>query len=169
MLQQIYNSNFITGLFAIFPDIGLNKLKFKSSKHLLVLFFPFCFVYFKYKHIIFHYLFILKEKYWADTYNQKKFFCNIAQQMGFDYKDAEYWYSIPIEKIEHLPVCLLFIYLSLLYLFLFSNKHKGVSSILYYHKGLANALLSLFPDIGLQKHRFSFSFSCMLRKEKRRE
>eukprot|EP00026_Physarum_polycephalum_P000178 Phypoly_transcript_00178.p1 GENE.Phypoly_transcript_00178~~Phypoly_transcript_00178.p1 ORF type:complete len:1068 (-),score=137.60 Phypoly_transcript_00178:3031-5769(-) len=61
---------------------------------------------------------------------RRKFFENYAAEYGFDPLIPENWYKTPRSKI---------------------NALKGIKHILFYHKTIAQALLDLFPEIGLDK------------------
>eukprot|EP00026_Physarum_polycephalum_P001003 Phypoly_transcript_01004.p1 GENE.Phypoly_transcript_01004~~Phypoly_transcript_01004.p1 ORF type:complete len:1224 (-),score=188.92 Phypoly_transcript_01004:75-3746(-) len=73
--------------------------------------------------------------YWTVAANRRKFFENIALSLNLDPLVPEHWYSIPTESILNT---------------------KGVSSILFHHKGsLHKALSQLFPEVALDKSKLS--------------
>ena len=96
---------------------------------------------------------------WSDFANRRKFFEEFAKARGFDPRIPDNWYAQSRELILSFPVSLSFSLLllpcppsSLLPL---SNSAKGGSSILKYHKGsMAQALVDIFPDIGLDRSVF---------------
>jgi len=72
-------------------------------------------------------------KRWGDSVNRRKFFENYARENGFDPLEPENWYAQPTSKI--LAV-------------------KGALRVRKYHKNsLAQALVDLFPNIGLNKSK----------------
>eukprot|EP00026_Physarum_polycephalum_P001966 Phypoly_transcript_01970.p1 GENE.Phypoly_transcript_01970~~Phypoly_transcript_01970.p1 ORF type:complete len:954 (+),score=99.16 Phypoly_transcript_01970:90-2951(+) len=80
---------------------------------------------------------IMQQNHWQNMANRREFMREVANKRGFDPLVAENWYTLTKENIMHF---------------------KGVLSILKFHNGsLANALLSLFPEIGLEEHKFTTS------------
>jgi len=71
--------------------------------------------------------------HWQNAINRRKFFEDFAHSKGFDPLIPENWYAIPMEQIQHI---------------------KGASTIYQYYKNNIQALVSLFPDIGLDKTKF---------------
>eukprot|EP00026_Physarum_polycephalum_P003023 Phypoly_transcript_03032.p1 GENE.Phypoly_transcript_03032~~Phypoly_transcript_03032.p1 ORF type:complete len:830 (+),score=97.20 Phypoly_transcript_03032:47-2536(+) len=71
--------------------------------------------------------------YWLDATNRRKFFVEFAKQNGFDPLVAEHWYAF--SKMDVL-------------------QSKRANSVLRYHKSLPDALITLFPNIGLDVHKF---------------
>eukprot|EP00026_Physarum_polycephalum_P002145 Phypoly_transcript_02149.p1 GENE.Phypoly_transcript_02149~~Phypoly_transcript_02149.p1 ORF type:complete len:898 (+),score=87.49 Phypoly_transcript_02149:121-2814(+) len=69
----------------------------------------------------------------VDIESRRKFFENYAQKNMFDPHNPENWYSQPRKRIA---------------------SFRGASGVISYHKGsVSQALLSVFPDIGLDKNR----------------
>eukprot|EP00026_Physarum_polycephalum_P001465 Phypoly_transcript_01467.p1 GENE.Phypoly_transcript_01467~~Phypoly_transcript_01467.p1 ORF type:complete len:1055 (+),score=143.84 Phypoly_transcript_01467:198-3362(+) len=76
-----------------------------------------------------------KVSYWKNERNQRNFFLQVAHAEGFDPLVPENWYTYHIDTL---------------------TSHKGAATVLGYHDGkLENALLQLFPEIGLEKSKFS--------------
>eukprot|EP00026_Physarum_polycephalum_P001704 Phypoly_transcript_01706.p1 GENE.Phypoly_transcript_01706~~Phypoly_transcript_01706.p1 ORF type:complete len:1010 (+),score=136.82 Phypoly_transcript_01706:80-3109(+) len=74
------------------------------------------------------------KNYWQDPAKQRQFFMWVAKKKGFDYSVAENWYSITDFSIL---------------------QYKGSRIILrMYSDSLAEALLHVFPNIGLQRKKF---------------
>eukprot|EP00026_Physarum_polycephalum_P000813 Phypoly_transcript_00814.p1 GENE.Phypoly_transcript_00814~~Phypoly_transcript_00814.p1 ORF type:complete len:797 (+),score=105.00 Phypoly_transcript_00814:1557-3947(+) len=70
---------------------------------------------------------------WKVAENRRKFFENFAKEHGFDPLSSEAWYSQPSEKIL---------------------SAKGATQVLYYYNlSISRALISLFPEIGLNKSK----------------
>eukprot|EP00026_Physarum_polycephalum_P003577 Phypoly_transcript_03590.p1 GENE.Phypoly_transcript_03590~~Phypoly_transcript_03590.p1 ORF type:complete len:736 (+),score=72.25 Phypoly_transcript_03590:158-2365(+) len=77
--------------------------------------------------------------YWSDVNNQKEFFRNFAKENKFDHAIAENWYSVSTQQIR---------------------SQKSASSVLRYYNGnFKKALLSLFPDLGLDTSKFLRSYT----------
>jgi len=102
-----YYKGYIAALMQLFPDIGLNPLKFKKAP----------------------------QGFWEDQKNRKMMFCHIAHQLGFDPLLPSNWYSVTYSSLRNT---------------------KGANSILehYYGGSLAQGLLAMFPDIGLDASKF---------------
>eukprot|EP00026_Physarum_polycephalum_P001070 Phypoly_transcript_01071.p1 GENE.Phypoly_transcript_01071~~Phypoly_transcript_01071.p1 ORF type:complete len:1197 (-),score=193.28 Phypoly_transcript_01071:69-3659(-) len=72
---------------------------------------------------------------WAKASNRNFFFDYFAGLMGFDPHVKENWYSVTRDQL---------------------SKLKGLKAVLAYHKkSFIRALLSLYPNIGLDKTKFS--------------
>jgi len=79
---------------------------------------------------------IMPKNHWRDARNRKKFFEQIALKMGFDPYVAENWYSASPFKIIRI--------------------NKTISKVTKFHQGQYEiALMQLFPNIGLERHRFT--------------
>eukprot|EP00026_Physarum_polycephalum_P001474 Phypoly_transcript_01476.p1 GENE.Phypoly_transcript_01476~~Phypoly_transcript_01476.p1 ORF type:complete len:889 (+),score=81.31 Phypoly_transcript_01476:156-2669(+) len=77
--------------------------------------------------------------YWDNIKNRRKFFEQYAKDSGFDPLSPEHWYSQPRNKIAAM---------------------KGAKMMLEYHRfSVLRALLDLFPNIGLDKSKFSSSYA----------
>eukprot|EP00026_Physarum_polycephalum_P002429 Phypoly_transcript_02435.p1 GENE.Phypoly_transcript_02435~~Phypoly_transcript_02435.p1 ORF type:complete len:884 (+),score=75.70 Phypoly_transcript_02435:120-2771(+) len=99
-----YKNSLSTALIELFPNIGLEKTKFKY-----------------------------KQNMWGDKANRRKFFETFAAERKFDPLSREEWYKIPITRIY---------------------SRRGGSRVLFYHgRSLAQALLDLFPEIGLERSK----------------
>jgi hypothetical protein len=86
---------------------------------------------------------------WYKVVSRKRFFATFALQNGFDPRIAENWYTQPKGKIMAMKVQTLFCYI-------FFMLTQGARGVLAYHgQSLSRALLDLFPDIGLDKKKFS--------------
>eukprot|EP00026_Physarum_polycephalum_P001298 Phypoly_transcript_01299.p1 GENE.Phypoly_transcript_01299~~Phypoly_transcript_01299.p1 ORF type:complete len:1145 (+),score=200.33 Phypoly_transcript_01299:2-3436(+) len=70
---------------------------------------------------------------WSDVDKRRKFFEQFANDNGFSSANPENWYAQPPELIM---------------------SAKGAAGVVRYHKNLAQALVDLFPEIGLEKKRF---------------
>eukprot|EP00026_Physarum_polycephalum_P002112 Phypoly_transcript_02116.p1 GENE.Phypoly_transcript_02116~~Phypoly_transcript_02116.p1 ORF type:complete len:954 (+),score=114.83 Phypoly_transcript_02116:59-2920(+) len=71
---------------------------------------------------------------WSDARKRRDFFLDYAKDHGFDATNPANWYTQPRERIM---------------------SKKGAASVLYHHQNtVAQALLDLFPDIGLEKSKF---------------
>jgi len=74
------------------------------------------------------------QKYYAIKENRKLFFDQFATSKGFDPLVCENWYTVTGKSIA---------------------KTKGGRGAMNYYRGsVSNALLDLYPHIGLEKHRF---------------
>eukprot|EP00026_Physarum_polycephalum_P002346 Phypoly_transcript_02352.p1 GENE.Phypoly_transcript_02352~~Phypoly_transcript_02352.p1 ORF type:complete len:819 (+),score=94.09 Phypoly_transcript_02352:352-2808(+) len=74
--------------------------------------------------------------YWKSAANRAKFFNEIARQIGVDPLLPESWYNLQSSTVY---------------------AHKGVASVLQFHnKSVRQALIELYPNIGLQKSKFLF-------------
>eukprot|EP00026_Physarum_polycephalum_P001081 Phypoly_transcript_01082.p1 GENE.Phypoly_transcript_01082~~Phypoly_transcript_01082.p1 ORF type:complete len:1032 (+),score=114.94 Phypoly_transcript_01082:178-3273(+) len=79
----------------------------------------------------------LPNRHWKDIKNQRNWFVAFANAQPFDPLIANNWYSVSHPQIMAV---------------------KGARSMLaYYGNSYSNALLSLFPNIGLEKKKFSRS------------
>ena len=98
---------------------------------------------------------------WNKVERQRNLFKNYAKQQGFDHLNPDIWYrhrekvlsakvhfslsSLPLHRLSSSPFCLL------LYLFLI---FQGAANAIQHHQySLANTLVHLFPDIGLDKSK----------------
>eukprot|EP00026_Physarum_polycephalum_P001891 Phypoly_transcript_01894.p1 GENE.Phypoly_transcript_01894~~Phypoly_transcript_01894.p1 ORF type:complete len:789 (+),score=99.81 Phypoly_transcript_01894:138-2369(+) len=182
-----YDGNLKKALFALFPNIGLEKSQFK----------------------------VLPSKYWLSIENRRSIFLQFSKQAGFDPLVPENWYSVPAEeirKIQHAKSMLYYyggsVVRALLHLFPtvkfdpskflflpktfwqdptnrrnffidFADRHnfdpllpsnwyrvsllqlqqtKYFATILKHERAaLPHALVNLFPDIGLDLRKFSLS------------
>ena len=89
--------------------------------------------------------------------NRRKFFEDYAKMFGFDPQQAENWYS---QSKDQVMLCKVSIS-TLFFLRIILCFMKGAAGVLYYHNyNLPQALLDLFPDIGLAKEYFRRN--CML-------
>eukprot|EP00026_Physarum_polycephalum_P002368 Phypoly_transcript_02374.p1 GENE.Phypoly_transcript_02374~~Phypoly_transcript_02374.p1 ORF type:complete len:856 (+),score=113.95 Phypoly_transcript_02374:207-2774(+) len=78
---------------------------------------------------------VVPRAHWDDKNNHAEFFKNFAASKGFDFRTAEKWYLISNGEIL---------------------QTKGGTSVLkHYENSTAKALISLFPDIGLDASKFS--------------
>jgi len=76
---------------------------------------------------------ILPKGYWANKSNRKRIFENLAYERGFDVLLAENWYSL--SNADFLEA-------------------KGANTLVHLYKGsFADALIDLFPDIGLDERK----------------
>eukprot|EP00026_Physarum_polycephalum_P001348 Phypoly_transcript_01349.p1 GENE.Phypoly_transcript_01349~~Phypoly_transcript_01349.p1 ORF type:complete len:1107 (+),score=164.22 Phypoly_transcript_01349:191-3322(+) len=76
----------------------------------------------------------LPKKYWKEEYSRRKFFDGIAKHRGFDPLKPKNWYFIT-------PSIIL--------------KYKGANGVLaHYKNNYVKALMSLYPNIGLDKMKF---------------
>ena len=98
---------------------------------------------------------------WDEPENRRKFFENYAQANGFDPLIAKNWYSQLLDVLAE--VCLSF---SLIFGILFEGErgegedmlisHQRSKSIISYHQHSASqALIDLFPDVPLERSKFS--------------
>eukprot|EP00026_Physarum_polycephalum_P000822 Phypoly_transcript_00823.p1 GENE.Phypoly_transcript_00823~~Phypoly_transcript_00823.p1 ORF type:complete len:527 (-),score=83.80 Phypoly_transcript_00823:937-2517(-) len=72
--------------------------------------------------------------YWRDRSNRRKFFEEYAQAEGFNPLSANDWYTQPLDEIM---------------------SYKEASRVMFYHgNNVAQALIDLFPEIGLRKSLF---------------
>eukprot|EP00026_Physarum_polycephalum_P008136 Phypoly_transcript_08214.p1 GENE.Phypoly_transcript_08214~~Phypoly_transcript_08214.p1 ORF type:complete len:513 (-),score=83.64 Phypoly_transcript_08214:5-1384(-) len=69
---------------------------------------------------------------WNSVTKRRNFFLDYARERGFDPLNPENWYQLP-------PI----------------NKHGSQMLLFYYSNSVSKALLDLFPDIGLDRARFS--------------
>jgi len=84
---------------------------------------------------------------WEDAASRRKFFENFAKAHKFDPLIAENWYLHSMAKMK--------------------ESHKGTFQVINYHgRSVAQALLDLFPDIGLQKSRFGRKWADRSRRRK---
>ena len=99
---------------------------------------------------------------WTDVDKRRIFFEQYAKDNGFNHANPESWYAQPPELIMSAKVCLITrlsfsSYLFLLFIIrlsLLNHIVKGAAGVVKYHKNLAQALVDLFPEIGLEKQRF---------------
>eukprot|EP00026_Physarum_polycephalum_P002338 Phypoly_transcript_02344.p1 GENE.Phypoly_transcript_02344~~Phypoly_transcript_02344.p1 ORF type:complete len:892 (+),score=111.01 Phypoly_transcript_02344:67-2742(+) len=76
----------------------------------------------------------MSKNFWNDVKNRRKFFENVAKEEGLDPLAPTSWYKIPYSKII---------------------LKKGGASVLWRYNGnLPEALMHVFPDIGLVKSNF---------------
>ena len=100
-----YHSNSISKALAdLFPDIGLDRSKFKEHKCMLFILFI--------HHLLTKYSsFFLSSTHlsfvdeWITVENRRAFFMRYAQSNGFDALVASNWYSQPLSKIVNTKVC----------------------------------------------------------------
>eukprot|EP00026_Physarum_polycephalum_P001339 Phypoly_transcript_01340.p1 GENE.Phypoly_transcript_01340~~Phypoly_transcript_01340.p1 ORF type:complete len:1070 (+),score=142.73 Phypoly_transcript_01340:227-3436(+) len=71
-IVQHYEGNYIDALMGLFPDIGLDKTKFKS----------------------------LPRNYWGDLANRREFFREFAANEGFDALLPENWYNMNVTRFQ---------------------------------------------------------------------
>eukprot|EP00026_Physarum_polycephalum_P003272 Phypoly_transcript_03282.p1 GENE.Phypoly_transcript_03282~~Phypoly_transcript_03282.p1 ORF type:complete len:817 (+),score=97.02 Phypoly_transcript_03282:362-2452(+) len=73
--------------------------------------------------------------YWTakDGENMRRFFEEFARNLNLDPLDPEIWYNIPRKAIEEI---------------------KGGETIIKHFKGYVDALIQIFPEIGLEEHKF---------------
>lgn len=82
--------------------------------------------------------------------NRRVFFEKYAKQHNFDPRKAENWYSQPKERIMVQKVLAMKAINSILILLL-----KGSHAVVFHHNNsLLQALLDIFPDIGLEAAKF---------------
>jgi len=75
----------------------------------------------------------MPRKYWEDHHKQRELFIGFAKTQGFDPLVCENWYSANYEALYHF---------------------KGIRSVLVRYNGsIVKALLSLFPNVGLDKRK----------------
>eukprot|EP00026_Physarum_polycephalum_P001173 Phypoly_transcript_01174.p1 GENE.Phypoly_transcript_01174~~Phypoly_transcript_01174.p1 ORF type:complete len:997 (+),score=112.19 Phypoly_transcript_01174:34-3024(+) len=74
------------------------------------------------------------QKYWEDPENRRKMFLEFAAKEGFDPLMAENWYPITRTQV--------------------AMTGKGATSCFAYYSSISHALLSLFPNIGLEENKF---------------
>eukprot|EP00026_Physarum_polycephalum_P007313 Phypoly_transcript_07372.p1 GENE.Phypoly_transcript_07372~~Phypoly_transcript_07372.p1 ORF type:complete len:546 (+),score=62.83 Phypoly_transcript_07372:102-1640(+) len=73
--------------------------------------------------------------YWASKENRRKFFNSFASSRNFEPLIPQCWYNVPFDEF---------------------NKAKGGAAVLNYYGGYAcNALMDLYPNIGLIRANFS--------------
>jgi len=102
-----YEGSFIAALQDLYPTLNLDENKFS----------------------------ILPKNFWTSPTNQKQYFVDLAEQIGFDPLIADNWYSISPFHIRN---------------------YKGIGNVTLYYGGKYEvALLQLFPDIGLEKNKFN--------------
>eukprot|EP00026_Physarum_polycephalum_P001974 Phypoly_transcript_01978.p1 GENE.Phypoly_transcript_01978~~Phypoly_transcript_01978.p1 ORF type:complete len:752 (+),score=127.08 Phypoly_transcript_01978:45-2300(+) len=78
--------------------------------------------------------FSLPNKYWEDPLKRKNFFDQFASENGFDPLVPENWYSVSSNELR---------------------ETKSYSSVVQYYKGgIVAALMDLYPNIGLENHKF---------------
>eukprot|EP00026_Physarum_polycephalum_P000503 Phypoly_transcript_00504.p2 GENE.Phypoly_transcript_00504~~Phypoly_transcript_00504.p2 ORF type:complete len:477 (+),score=71.61 Phypoly_transcript_00504:1867-3297(+) len=88
-----------------------------------------------------------KSSIWRKARNRRKFFEDFAKRNLFDPHIANNWYRLSKAKLM---------------------TEKGAKQVLSYHNGsLYEALMNLFPNIGLQKSKFSASDLSDLRKRQK--
>eukprot|EP00026_Physarum_polycephalum_P003969 Phypoly_transcript_03986.p1 GENE.Phypoly_transcript_03986~~Phypoly_transcript_03986.p1 ORF type:complete len:741 (+),score=114.71 Phypoly_transcript_03986:43-2265(+) len=77
---------------------------------------------------------VLKNKFWHDMKNRRNFFDKFARERGFDPLVPDNWYTSDKSAIRRI---------------------KGAQSILnYYNSSIVNALIHVYPDIGLKQEGF---------------
>lgn len=113
---------------------------------------------------------------WSDRTRRKQFFDTYAKHHGFDPNIPDNWYTTSFAKILAEKVCetyiilpFYYIFFSSVFIFLYVSvliNFKGAASVIaYHHNRIASALMDLYPNIGLDKHKFwaqsntLFSFS----------
>ena len=91
--------------------------------------------------------------------NRREFFRSLAEEKGFDPLNPTHWYSIHYDEIAKRQVC--YLLFSLFFLFSFLLKAgiyfqvKGGKTLLsYYNASVVDALINVFPEIGLDKFEF---------------
>eukprot|EP00026_Physarum_polycephalum_P001914 Phypoly_transcript_01917.p1 GENE.Phypoly_transcript_01917~~Phypoly_transcript_01917.p1 ORF type:complete len:811 (+),score=69.95 Phypoly_transcript_01917:211-2643(+) len=119
MVMAYHNNDITKALQDLFPDIGIDSYKFQ-----------------------------LRQNYWTNPLNRRKFFESYAKLNGIDPLNPEHWYSQPISKIM---------------------AFKGsTSAVAPHNSSVSKALVDLFPDIGLDRNRFSFRQNAWNNMEARR-
>ena len=168
-MMSYYDCNSIDkALLHLFPDIGLDVAKFRvyqCMSYSLLKSSPFPSVCSP-SHSLF-YLFIYTAL-WRKADNRRRFFETYAQQNGFDPRIAENWYAQQKDKVMTLkvlpPNLPLLLHIPLVIHISSRGSHllalclccvQGAHGVLAYHgHSLSRALLDLFPNIGLDKHKF---------------
>eukprot|EP00026_Physarum_polycephalum_P003660 Phypoly_transcript_03673.p1 GENE.Phypoly_transcript_03673~~Phypoly_transcript_03673.p1 ORF type:complete len:675 (+),score=95.36 Phypoly_transcript_03673:213-2237(+) len=79
----------------------------------------------------------LHRGYWTESKNRKRFFDELARDLNFDPLVPANWYSVTTHEIE--------------------QRKYGRTVLYYYGWSLSEALTHLYPNIGLQKHKFFHS------------
>jgi hypothetical protein len=95
-------------------------------------------------------------RYWAKPENRKNFFVEFAKERGFDPEIAENWYSVDLSDMRKKKVTLNFP-LPFSSLFLIICKKGAPGMLKMYNGSFKSALVSVFPDIGIRKHKFAKS------------
>eukprot|EP00026_Physarum_polycephalum_P000662 Phypoly_transcript_00663.p1 GENE.Phypoly_transcript_00663~~Phypoly_transcript_00663.p1 ORF type:complete len:1097 (+),score=133.55 Phypoly_transcript_00663:927-4217(+) len=91
----------------------------------------------------------LPSNYWRDPMNRRNFFDALAKKHGFDPLIRENWYKVSGRKIR---------------------KSKGGETILkFYNDQVGEALLQLYPDIGLEPDHLKFSEGIWVSSENRKK
>jgi hypothetical protein len=101
---------------------------------------------------------LVTEKYWTFE-ARRRFFDDLAKTHGFDPLIAKNWYSVPYKAIENEKVPFLIPFFPLptvIYspfeIILLLQKGEVV---IRYHKGsYVQAIMDLYPDIGLDRSKF---------------
>jgi hypothetical protein len=89
--------------------------------------------------------------HWKEVANRRNFFFVLAKDKGFDPLVSHNWYNLAPESIASATVCL-----ENSKTFLSVTHLQGASSVLaYYNNNYAQALVQLFPEIGLDENKFS--------------
>lgn len=144
--MQFYSGSVSKALLDSFPDIGLEKEKLRTRcmhYSLLIMFIILLFI-----------IIIIAE--WYQVENRRAFFVNYANNNRFDHLNPINWYEQPVEKILANEVFLLSssLFPSLPH-FSELQFYKGAFKVIYYHNNkVQQALMDLFPSIGLDKSKF---------------
>ena len=98
---------------------------------------------------------------WDTLESRRAFFVRYAKENGFDPFNPLGWYSQPLGRIRAIRVYLCFFLLLLLSSSISSHSctqigTQGVEGIIRYHGSVKQALLDLFPSIGLDSSKFLF-------------
>ena len=90
-------------------------------------------------------------KYWADMRNRKEYLCQFARNNLFDPLVPENWYKCNLDKLWAYKVPL---YATLLLYFIITKAQGSQHLLRCYSGNFIRAIMSIFPDIGLEKTGF---------------
>ena len=97
--------------------------------------------------------------------DRKNYFDKFSKTQGFDPLVPENWYSASFNSLFKSQVLFFFLFNYVLYIFNFQflyNVSQEYKEILKYYRDLPGCLMHLYPNIGLQKMKFSTSMLCFV-------
>jgi hypothetical protein len=107
-VMTYYNDSVSIALVNLFPNIGLDKSKFRAlctflSSSLFFSFFYFYFFFFFFCNTLISFFFFAA--IWYEKGNRRKFFEKYAREHSFDPRVPKNWYKEPVERILNTKVC----------------------------------------------------------------
>ena len=102
---------------------------------------------------------VLPKSYWAQLENRKRFFLNLAEELGFDPSDPNGWDTVSADHIKAKKVRALSPFKPSAHLFNIFQSMDQAEGLLRAYGGLHNALQQTFPKLPLSGT--TNNFHCM--------